>query len=556
MTRKIRKIIIIKIILVLIVLFLFGPLLVGVGIKRSYTNLLAFYNFQGNFHIQINSYTRGWFSSDVVLTIEAAQPLVRDLSEILGEQNSLTTQPVRFIVNQHIQHGPIVFNAHVRRYFSAELAELSSTIYATPDTAKFIQPINANDPLARTYDHVTFMGEYRTKFRSAGIQILSGDKNQVKMNKLEGRIWVRPKQRRVKGNMTTDDVLVTNPAFSLAFSNTIASFNRQQTESGIWIGSSSVILPEIDAQDTNGKKLTITDLNMQSSAEEMAGLVNGTRQIGMQKVQLDHQEIGPFSLKVSAHGLNAKALARLVAIYKQMLKSDNKVDFVDQFRSLFPALLSKVTTIKMDHLRVMTPKGGLLVAGKADWSAADAAALPLTLDEAVRTTNAQALLRISIPLTNALLHVAVGLSEVRHAASNAQHTALDKQKDITVAKRQNALLIAMLVQENQLSKEVGTKLLALQAGKIAPDVYFAKLQKLSSDNQISADVMETLHDQYIQIQLAAMPVEQRREFLEKQYQEKIAYWLRSGYISQEKNDYLVTMTYQQGVVKVNGHEMH
>jgi hypothetical protein len=77
------------------------PGLMGIWVKHSYFQLIAFYNSQNNFKMAVQKYQQHWYCADVLVHVSKL-----DLPQVLN-----------FNVKQHIQYGPVIFSGTDRPLF-------------------------------------------------------------------------------------------------------------------------------------------------------------------------------------------------------------------------------------------------------------------------------------------------------------------------------------------------------------------------------------------------------------------------------------------------------
>lgn len=535
------------VVLIFIGLIFFAPCVMGLWVQHSYGNLIAFYNSQGNFHIEVKKYQRGWFSSDTTLVIEAPESVLYSLPRIVQEKNTGTTTGFHFSLNQHIQHGPFI-------YPKFEVAAIHSSVNLPEGVAAIIKPLNNKEPILQWDNDFAFDGSYHITFWSNGFENAnSTDENKIKLNKFTGNLWIWLNPGRIQGDIKADAISMANQDLSLSVPGATLSFDRQRAANDLWTGSSKLSFPEVTVHDVNESNFSVTGFSMQSSTEDVSGVFGGMRNIDIDKIQINSENAGPLHFQISAKGLNTKAVEQLLAAYRQVSAENYQKQAVQQLVFLLPPIIASGSSIDVDHFQIKTAAGDLLLNAKIVWPEVNTTS-PLTANDVIRAAYASGELRVTTTLADQLLHVVADMYNVEHVVPNTPHELVDEQKDIIRAKQQNELMLAMLTQENKLPKDAGKKLLILQNKDAAPADYFTELNLLLSENKISASVMHALHAQYDRVVLAGMPMDKRQEYKERQLETEFQRWIQQGYIAKDKNDYVISVTYQKGVVKANGHD--
>jgi hypothetical protein len=198
-------------------------------------------------------------------------------------------------------------------------------------------------------------------------------------------------------------------------------------------------------------------------------------------------------------------------------------------------------------LHIATPNGGLDLTGKINWPDL----LPDSrLTDVLQHMQAKALLRVAIPLATRLSQAMIDLTYTND--SQPEPAPVVAEKKISAAERQNEIMIAMMMESHQLLPKAGASLLAQQKNQASLDDYQLVLDALVASKQIDQAASETLRAKYAAIQWVTMGPDQRRENALKVLQKRIAQWVQDGFITEDKTDYISTITFQGGEVSVNG----
>jgi len=181
-----RKIIF-SIVIFLIIVLVLGPFTAGILIQKKYRDLISFYNFQENIHINIVSYQRGWLSSDVVLTLTVNPKYLENFFQDADD----STIPYKIIIKQHIQHGPILYR-HVENLPDIlGLAVLQNKIIIPPE-------INMPDVKIQSVSFASFLGNYFNYLQISGLSF-SDDADGIK--NITMKFWIYPTERRFNGSV-------------------------------------------------------------------------------------------------------------------------------------------------------------------------------------------------------------------------------------------------------------------------------------------------------------------------------------------------------------------
>ncbi|MES2218811.1 MAG: DUF945 family protein [Pseudomonadota bacterium] len=535
-------------IIILIIAILILPAIIGSWIKHEYDALIAFYNSQTGVHIEVTKYERHWFSANAELAVSINPSWVNQLSQSLTAQGVAFPDTINFKVRQHIQNGPILYRKSSDQSIAVQLAYMYSEIEFSPALGQVIELINKFQPPIVIVDNLSFNGKFQRIFRSAGFRLtLPGIANKIELRGINAAISIWPTSRRIKANINTDDFLLVTDNYKFAIPQLHLMCDRTQSEHKLWVGSSSISVAQIYLRDSENNTLTMINTKSNGELSESGEMLNGTRDLSIAKMETGNQVIGPINLRISTHNFDASMSAKIFSTYGPMLFSDQYMVAAAQLLSSLPEVVNGQSSINIEELSITTPNGQLSLNGKIDWPGLNTGS---RLMEVVQHTHAEALLRVAIPLANRLSQAMVDLTYANEPTVAPPKNISDKK--ISAAERQNELIIAMLMESHQLSANAGADLLTQQKKQASLDDYQLILDSLVTSKQITAAVAETLRLKYAAIQWVEMDPDQRKENAAKMLQKQITGWVKEGYITQDKTDYVSRLLFQNGQVSVNG----
>ncbi len=517
--------------ILIIALIIFMPLLTGKLFRHNYYSLIAFYNMQNNLHAEIIDYKEGWFNSDAKLKVEVNSAVM----------------PITFVFDQHIQHGPIIFQ-HENFPSIFGLAAVYSKLESTPEAETILQN---NDVL------VSLAGNYFTYVKISPVQIKYGDKNiQIKINNLESKSWLFPRQSRIYGEANVSGLRIFKADGELTVPNIHVQLDLHRSESGLWLGESAVTLPEITLANTMGKTFSISGISFTGFADQLINALNGMRQLDIEKIKFDGETVGPIHLQASVHGLNAKAISDMINMYSEIESKGELYESQLQIKisSMLPTIILPGANLQLDAFDITTADGNFAMSGGAVWPETSTA-LPDDFPDILQIANARASLRVSGALANNLIHLIAKLSFTRQISDEDLQKLFDLQKKADVALQRNRLLIISLADIKNIPGNSAARLLQLQKDEM-PEEYTATVKNLFLQREISPFVAHFLNWQYSQVQEQAqalkLQITNSRESIEQQMREQVNDWVRGGYITYDQHDYVVAVTWDDGKLKVNG----
>jgi uncharacterized protein YdgA (DUF945 family) len=540
-------------IVALVFAMLLMPIIIGIWIKYEYDALIAFYNSQGNVHIDITKYQRGWFSASVILNVSMSHPWISKLSQRLNEENIVFPDTLHFVVDQHIQYGPILYQ-NGNKVVAVELAYMYSAIRFSPDLAKVIQPINIYQPTILIVDNLSFSGKFQRSFRSAGLRmIFPNSNNKLEIRNINADVAVWPRQRSIKADIKTGDFILITKDLDIVMPSLEVLCDRQQSAHRIWIGTSSFVLPKIYLQGADKSSLSLFDINSSGGLTESGPMLSGTRDFSIAKIQSGNQLIGPINLRISIHDFDAAMAARLISTYGTMIFSDQNMMAAAQLLIAIPALVNSQSSILIEEFKATTPNGSMVFNGGVTWSGL-AATGSRTLSDTIKQTHAQGKLQMAIPLARSIIGV---IADINSDAASGPLPVVPRadQKTLIPAQRQNELYIAVLKENHQITDPAATKLLLLQHAHVSMDIYQGALNNLVETKDITDTIAEALKLKYANTQSTAMAPAERRANEERLIENQIEQWVKDGLIIHEKDDYITSIMYQDGNISVNGQEI-
>jgi uncharacterized protein YdgA (DUF945 family) len=511
------------------------PFFIGAFVQHSYAQVIAFYNSQDNLNIKITSYKRRWHGAHATLLVQTYH----------------LQKPVSFTVEQTIKYGPII-PPHMRHApWIFGWAAIHSEVSVLPETLKALVPDNLKVSMVQVDDVVTFSGRYQTHFHAGGFKLLMGGDDQIYFGELSGNLNLRPSAHVMKGDVGFASVDFGINTLNITMPKVSVMFKEHQADSGLWVGNSVASAAAITIQDAGGKTLYLTNVKTSGAADEQDKMLSGKKLLSIANLKMDEVEVGPLDLEMSAHDLNSAAVMTLINAYKASLLSADKQHFSQQFLAALPSIFGLTSTLRVDRLKLNTMDGNLAVNAQIAWPRTYVSP-PQGLIEIFQNSNANVNMQIAVKLAQELLGLAADLNYIAHRIIYPQQSFFEMQKDRGTLEKQNSFLIAVLIQNNQIKKEVGLQLLDLAKAHASLDDYSTVLKQFQGTHVLSESVVKMLRAQYEKITIADLSPDERMQYLENKFAVEFEQWLKLGYVTQDKDNYNIAFDYQKGAVKVNG----
>lgn len=543
-------------VLALLMIVLLSPWFTGMWFQRTYQNVITFYNLQGGFNIDLMKYHRGWWASDATLQIEVIDPDVLRYFSELGINNPKLT--VTFY--QHIQHGPVILDSSASSTFG--LAFIRNAVNLSKDLRLLVQSVNADQPLVvNVNDFVTFFGEYYKSFTVSPFKLMDiNKKTMIQFNQgSQGSLWIFPNNRRMNGNIALQSVLIMNGKNVITIPTLSLQFKQYRTPSGLWLGQSGVMASDVTWLGENDLSVHLSDINFHGTLDEKAGEIYGRRYLDIKQIEVAGRSIGPVHLQMSASGLSVKGVLNLIAAYQKIMRRGELYEsqLSQNMSSLVPTLFSTNTEVTIDGLNVDSPDGNLQLSAKMNWPFNESSADGVY--GLYQDANAQAQLRVSKELLNKIINDISQLSYFRSITSERRDELIDLQNNLQSAGQRNFLFISQLVRDGVISEDQALELLAIQKNDASLEEYFSTLKKMYLDRQISRQLTYMLFWQYADVKQHVAMLDQAfdvdQKIVKQQMHDQITQWIKEGYITQDKNDYVISVHKDNVSVKVNGKEL-
>lgn len=531
--KRIFKIALVFIFLILVA----APFFVGILAKSAYADLVKFCNTNSPVQFTIASYHRGWFGSEVIMH---------------AEDSKTSPTALRFTLVQHIQHGPIFWHPDKNVWMGVGAGLIQGTLASSGAAKQGSRGSKSFNSFFKWQDHISFNQSHRILLQSDGGDLFAFSGNSIQFENLVANVHVWPGQQRIKVKIKIVNSEFTGLALSSTIPNALIKFDKRLSATGLWLGSSDIVFPEIQLKDEDNRKMVVTELQTQGYIEEISKLLRGSREISYNKIIIDNNDIGSLKLSIRFKNMNPKPFATLFMSNSKKTSNISPFYFYNKFSSVFPGLLASTSTFDLDKLQVIMLSGSLQANARLAWPKGVSVKVK-TLNNAVLESEGEGELRISVALADDLFGVAADIYYLNHAFFRPQYGLMNKEGDSIFTAKQNQYLIAGLIQGNRLPNNEGLKLLQLQKASVSAELYFAEINKLAFNKVITSNTADLLHAQYDKIKFSLLSPMQRRTNIEKELRDKLDYLVQKGYVVKDKNVYSVKLKYFKNILKLNEH---
>lgn len=540
----------------IVAILIISPLITGIYFERNYNKMLTFYNSSQQVHLEMNNYKRGWLSSDATISIEVINPQLTETLEKMGV--SAKDIPKKYILDQHIQHGPIIYR-HLEGLPSIfGFAAVHNTLRLSQEVNNFFGMLGVNANLLQLgNDLITFNGNYFKHFKITSLNTLYPKSDiRIKLNELEGNIWIRPFPQRFFGHINFYGVRVEEQQDSISIPSVKLQFDQKDGLQHFWVGNQSLQIPEITWRESGKETLSILGIHFNGFAEETTGMLKSNRRIDINTMRMDNNLLGPLHVQLSVNKLNVKAISDLINAYQQILQRGElyQSQLQRKMYAMLPAIIIPGSTIKLDLLDINMPEGRFKMDGELIWELNNTS-LPDDLSELVQAADARINLRISKDLMGKWIDFASNFSLFNQAGPEMRNAYREARIEMYYIMQQNNLMVIQLVQDQLLSEKAALHLMTLQKKMVSVEEYNKEIQILLLGKSIKLWTSYYLSYLYAEMQGPLMTftalMKQNQKATQQGMRGQLAEWLKAGYIKQEKNDYVVSILQGKSGVKIN-----
>ena len=334
------------------VLFLLvaSPFVLGFKIKNDYAAILQDVSDLVQADIQITSYERGFFSSNVVLDI------------------ALQGAPFKFQLKENIIHGPIYLGLINQGKSPFVAAVVAGELLTPVEFSTQVDQLFAGKSALVYQNVIDFFGDVVSEGYVPAINtVIETNVGEIKVHS-SGVTLISNYSPQI-GRLSGD---VSMPVFSLAaeaekmdIQGLNLNYSGSLGKNNLLIGDSMLTLGLIDYH-TDDEQLSVRSFNVQTMTNEQGEFLNSQLQMNAQEILASNVKLGPVIFNISINGLDASKLNEIQSIQKEMeqqLQQGMPAEqvtamFTGQMMALIPDLL-KQSEIKVHPLRIESEIGSL-----------------------------------------------------------------------------------------------------------------------------------------------------------------------------------------------------
>lgn len=558
-------------VLLLVILAGIAPWADGFLFKRTYLALLtsAQTDLQGSLNIKVLEYKQGWLTSSVKIYVEPVLNRTR-FSNPSKAVSQLRRAPVGFTIDQDIMHGPIVFDRTNNEWGIAQ-AVMKGYVHAPDVYEASLLGSKKNEGLVQINTLVNFQDDFISQIDMPVITIQDRS-GKFSWQGIKGTIDAATSQGQVNAVKTDLKIgAISAEGVRGTFNTKEGTYQYDVTRQpvGLWNGTVNFSAPEMIFNYLNKENINqsskLTGLAMSSVFGVNSASYSSSMQISMKQLQLPTYSISPASFKCSVNNLDAKGLAALVNMTKTLnTQQQMSREMMDQLNVLLPGLLTPTTSINAD-LAITTPTGRAIATSKVFWPANP---VPHTLQEMAMKVQVEGNIRISVALVNEFIDIIAKQQQEKNNRLKALTSSTSgPAENLTTISPQTVdafeKQIDTLTQQGQVTAFASVQLKDIGKMRLPVEAYTANIDRFVTMKEIKPEAAAQLKTVLQADKSSAVPVASQaaQQAVEQpapeqtpadQMKNQINELIKLGYIVQEKDDYVIAFSYQEGVTKANG----
>ncbi|RCX26478.1 YdgA family protein [Thioalbus denitrificans] len=361
------------------------PYNLGLVAESRFAALLAAASVPGSYHLEPESYARGWICSRartrLVLEGDLARAarLAADLPEDGAPPTLLLDQRIRHALPLRPGHGwqPILAQVETRLELQPPWDEAARFYFGTE------APLRAETVLALDGTSTTRLG---SPAYQGGVRGLPG--SSLRWGGLDGTIDLSADGRRVRSRLQLPALALAAGEVDLALEGVIATGDYRRGTGGLWLGEGELGLellqlrvPDAESAQPGEAALLVRGLRQRAALREVDGLLTLGADAALAEGVFGPLRMASGRLELQLRRLDAAAYAQVVEGTRQLqalaLDEEQLMAMMSaMIEDALPRLLARSPEIEITRLEFRTPGGAVRLQGRLAYTAAPGGAVP------------------------------------------------------------------------------------------------------------------------------------------------------------------------------------
>jgi len=422
------------------------PYNLGLVAESRFTALLAAASVPGSYHLEPESYERGWICSRARTRLIPEGDLARAVRLAAGLP--VDGAPPTLLLDQRIRHALPLRPGHG---WQPMLAQVETRLDLQPpwdEAARFYfgteAPLRAETVLALDGTSSTRLG---SPAYQGGVRGLPG--SSLRWGGLDGTIDLSADGRRVRSRLQLPSLALTVAEVDLALEGLSATGDYRRGTGGLWLGEGAlglallrVHVPEPESGLPGETELVLRGLRQRAALREVDGLLTLGADAALAEGVFGPLRIASGRLDLQLRRLDAAAYAQVVEGTRQLqtlaLDEEQLMAMMSaMIEDALPRLLARSPEIEITRLEFGTPGGAVRLQGRLAYAAAPGGVVPDSVGTLIPRLEGEA--RVEAPETVLRAVLAATIEPRLRVLAEAQESP-PSAEEITQA-------VALLVEE-------------------------------------------------------------------------------------------------------------
>ena len=345
-----RKLVIGGSILVALAVFvLLGmPFFLGIALQKAYPKMLAQLSKSPELRVKILSYSRGWFHSKAKLEISLLDKWLPKNASTHSDTTLAT-----FIVNETIDHGPIIFATGKDNRVRIKIGR--ALLFNTADS-------NAMRFQSET---LWTLGNKVSGFFAAPRIQLHNTTGRFVLNQLNGQFTYFPGKKHIKTQLVVQQGQVVIPPHVQLQLKKLNSQSNLKQHNSLWYGTRSATCQQLTLNVADKQSLQIQQIDVSSKQTQNDDNTNITVSYQTGAIQGLGLNLKHTKLHLHLRNLNSKALSALLKQAKKITPNQPQLPINTALLKPLMNLVSKGLTVQISPLDILTAYGPVHLTAQA-----------------------------------------------------------------------------------------------------------------------------------------------------------------------------------------------
>lgn len=541
----------------LLIIVATAPIVDGYLLKNHIQNYLASASRYNNTQVTLTDYKLGWLSSHANIKIKSVEPA-----------NQVHKGPIPEVsLDVAIMHGPVVYNDN-KKSFTIALGATKMRMNLPKELVPLLAPANQTQPLLTMHSIISFNGASNNVFAVPPITLNPALGINANWQGLQGNSeihWLNSLEQTIQTHATLGALVVQsneNMPFSFNLQPITIDSNGKVDALKLWLGETMIDAPG----------MVMTKVNEGTAAFEQLRF-SGKTKINAQKLfdmgfslrtkKLTAPMTTPFDIlstqiAISLEGLNPQALSAFQDLNQKVAALSNQS--IEERQHFILDMLKKVLTTSTaltGDIDFNTSLGELHITSLTHQL--DLSTPNKPIDAILREAPATVKITVAAPLMLNLVETYIQKSPHAPATPTATINAPASAPTGTVDMFNEK--VAEMMKQGRIPLSQAMDIMTLQEKHLEPKAFNAELTAMKLD----AVTTQTLTTEYVKSYAlqggtaAQSPAPAATALppslpgnISAQAQTLIDEWLHQGMLVKEQDNFIINVTREKGVMKING----